>query len=737
MTNQIIHTGVFPRQLKIARVKPLFKKGDQSNFSNYRPISLLPSISKIYEQVMAAQLIDYFTSNNLFCIQQFGFRPGYSTELAALRLANHTILEMDNNKVPTNIYIDLSKTFDTLIFDILLAKLDHYGVNESAKRLIHSYLTDRSQYVEFNGHKSVNLPISTGVPQGSVLGPLLFLIYINDLPLVSNVFNMLMYADDTTLYCNIDQCVNEYILNEELHKLTEWLGANKLALNISKTKYMIFHTSNRKITYPNLKINNTNIERVTQFNFLGVMFNSHMDWSRHINYISMKISRSTGILYRLKDIYPQSVLLTLYNTLILPHFHYCLLLWGSTVKDNHPLHLLQKKAVRIIDNSHYIAHTEPICKVHRILKVSDMFSIALWKFYHKLMNNKLPKCFSTIKPNLPVITEHYEIRNPVFHHPAIKHKFAESSLQYCLIKLINEQNCFNEMTDKMQRTSIYSFKFFLKQRVLDTYKLLLIVRVLLFWYQMQNVCIKWGNSYSHYFTICNGVRQGGILSPRLFALYVNQLTDRLLSCNAGCYINDMCINHVMYTDDLCLLAPSASAMQSLLDICYDYGSDNDILFNPIKSVYTIFKPKAYKLYLPSVFIGSDALKYVAESKYLGFSFCDSKQDDNDILRQMRTVYAKSNTLLRTFSHCSTDAKVTLFQSYCTALYCPFLWSVYKKSTFRKIRVAFNNAYRKIFGLPKRSSASAMYAQHNICNFETMIRKSIIIIWFYAEIGKQH
>ena len=125
-----------------------------------------------------------------------------------------------------------------------------------------------------------------------------------------------------------------------------------------------------------------------------------------------------------------------------------------------------------------------------------------------------------------------------------------------------------------------------------------------------------------------------------------------------------------------------------------------------------------------MFIGSDALKYVAESKYLGFNFCDSMQDDNDILRQMRTVYAKSNTLLRTFNHCSTDVKVTLFQSFCTALYCPFLWSNYKKSTFRKIRVAFNNAHRKIFGLPKRSIASAMYARHNICNFETTIRKSI-------------
>ena len=426
LANQIIHTGEFPRQLKIARVKPLYKKGDQSSFSNYHPISLLPSISKIFENVMAAQLMDYFTTNNLFCIQQFGFRPGHSTELAALKLANHLIAELDNCKIPTNIYIDLSKAFDTLNFDILLKKLEHYGINESAKRLIHSYLTDRFQFVEFNRYKSTYLPISTGVPQGSVLGPLLFLIYINDLPLMSNIFSMLMYADDTTLHCNIDQHVNENDIHVELAKLSEWLGANKLALNISKTKFMVFHTSNKAVKYPNLKINSTDIEQVFEFNFLGVMFNSQMNWNTHINYIASKISRTVGILYRLKDIYPQSVLLTLYNTLILPHFHYCLLLWGSSIKENHPLHMLQKKAVRIIDNSHYIAHTEPICKVHRLLKLPDMFSIALWKFYHKLMNNKLPECFSTIKPKLPEILEHYEIRNPVFHLPAIKHKFEEN-----------------------------------------------------------------------------------------------------------------------------------------------------------------------------------------------------------------------------------------------------------------------------------------------------------------------
>ena len=223
LANQIIHTGEFPRQLKIARVKPLFKKGDQSSFSNYRPISLLPSVSKKFENVMASELMDYITTNNLFSIQQFDFRPGHSTELAALKLANHLIAEMDNCKIPINIYFDLAKAFDTLIFYIVLKKLEHYGIIESVKKLIHSYLTDRFQFAESNRYKSTYLPISTGVPQGSVLGPLLFLLYIIDLPLMSNIFNMLMYADDTTMYCNFDQHVNEDDINVELAKLSEWL----------------------------------------------------------------------------------------------------------------------------------------------------------------------------------------------------------------------------------------------------------------------------------------------------------------------------------------------------------------------------------------------------------------------------------------------------------------------------------------------------------------------------------
>ena len=180
----------------------------------------------------------------------------------------------------------------------------------------------------------------------------------------------------------------------------------------------------------------------------------------------------------------------------------------------------------------------------------------------------------------------------------------------------------------------------------------------------------------------------------------------------------------MYADDTCLMAPTATAMQNLLDVCHNYGAPNDILFNPLISVCIVYKQKYYKLFCPSINIGSQPIRFVNETKYLGFTFCNLNKDAKDILRQMRSVYARSNRILRMFSHCSIDVKIVLFNSYCTHLYCSYLWTDYRKTSFSKIRVAFNNAYRRIFGLSNRSSASAMNANYNICNFETILRKNI-------------
>ena len=412
ISNQILRTGIFPKELKISRVKPLFKSGDPLQFNNYRPVSLLPSLSKIFEHVIFDQIICYLTENSLLSSEQFGFRPGHSTELAALRMVDHIIKQMDNGKLPLCIYIDLSKAFDTLNYDILMSKLEYYGITGKENDLRRSYLTGRSKYVEVNGHKSSHLQISTGIPQGSVLGSLLFLIYINDLPNASNIFDMLMYADDTTLFCNMTDTITVDVINEELSKICDWLDANKLSLNIVKTKYMLYHSINKRVMYPKFKIDNNNIDRITQFNFLGVILHERMSWKQHIEHIRLKIAKTIGIIYRLKSINPSAILLTLYNTLVTPHLHYCLLCWGSIIKENGLLHIMQKRVLRTITNSNYITHTEPLFKELKLVKITDMYVIAIWKFYHKLMSNQLPMVFSSMTPQLPAACARYEFKKP-------------------------------------------------------------------------------------------------------------------------------------------------------------------------------------------------------------------------------------------------------------------------------------------------------------------------------------
>ena len=221
--NQIITTGIFPDSFKISKITPIFKKGDVSLLSNYRPISLLPTISKIFERILYNQLYEYFNSNNLLAEQQYGFRINRSTEYAAVRLVDTISKEMESGSTPTALYIDLSKAFDTLSFDILLYKLNYYGVKGNAFKLLKNYLTNRKQYVVFNSQNSETVDITTGVPQGSILGPLLFSICINDLITISNKLKFIMYADDTTLYFNLEDFDPYHLkrdINNELEKIT-------------------------------------------------------------------------------------------------------------------------------------------------------------------------------------------------------------------------------------------------------------------------------------------------------------------------------------------------------------------------------------------------------------------------------------------------------------------------------------------------------------------------------------
>ncbi len=404
-------SGTVPDSMKLAKVIPIFKSGNKKLFNNYRPISLLPAFSKLLEKTVAIRLMSFLENFNILYEHQYGFRKKHSTIHPIMHLLKYISNSSDkpSKDVTLGLFLDLSKAFDTIDHNTLISKLNFYGIRGMANDWFTSYLTNRYQFTEINGVKSTILSLICGVPQGSILGPILFLLYVNDINLSSNM-KIVSFADDTTAYMshhNIDDLCKD--TNTELAKMNDWFCANKLALNTKKTKFTILcPKSNNKhlAARTNLTINGTTIERIGHqqqekyVKFLGINMDDNLSWSNHISILRSKLSRSIFALNRVKNLFPHDVLKSLYFSLIHSHINYGLLAWGnaSSVKQ---IEILQKKAIRIINKKPYNAHTEPLFRKEKILKVTDLFKLQASTFVYDFKHDNLPRSFSDFFPINP------------------------------------------------------------------------------------------------------------------------------------------------------------------------------------------------------------------------------------------------------------------------------------------------------------------------------------------------
>ena len=325
--NESLQSAIFPEKMRLAKVIPLIKKGCPLTASNYRPISLLSVFSKIIEQVMYKRLYAFLEKQEVLYTLQFCFRASHSINHALVSLTEAMKNSLDNGKFSCWIFIDLKKAFDTVNHEILLVKLEHYGIRGTAQDWFKSYLSNRKQYVSINGFNSSYLNVTCGVPQGSVLGPLLFLIYINDLPLASSKLAFYLFADDTNIYYEAKSLAQlQSVVNKELKKVKLWLYVNKVSLNIEKPNFIIFKSPQHSSPETaGIKLGNCFVKQAIYVKFLGVLLNENLSWKYHLIELSKKMARTCGIFFRVRHFLPINVLICLYNYLFSPFLQYGIL----------------------------------------------------------------------------------------------------------------------------------------------------------------------------------------------------------------------------------------------------------------------------------------------------------------------------------------------------------------------------------------------------------------------------
>lgn len=372
--NKMLETCQFPEEFKIAKVTPVFKSGDKTNIKNYRPISLLTIFSKIAEKLIKRRLETFITNTIGYDKYQYGFVKDRNTEVGISDFVEYISERIDNGNTTVALFVDFSKAFDTVHHDILLRKLENLGIRGMALTLLETYINNRRQFTMVNDNKSELKSIKSGVPQGSVLGPTLYNLYVMDIQNLQLKARYFSYADDTVLvYSGTELQELEVNINEDLDKFVSWTGNNKLVVNASKTKFMTFKQKNKKMVPIKVNINNKVIDEVETIKYLGVWVDNRLSWKQHIQSVEDKLVPLIGALYRCRDILCNKTKKLLYHAHIQSHLNYNITTWGNATKTL--LSKLQRTQNKCIKSLYNIKRLTPTNQLYNSVDLSNVETI--------------------------------------------------------------------------------------------------------------------------------------------------------------------------------------------------------------------------------------------------------------------------------------------------------------------------------------------------------------------------